>query len=50
MEEVKNCMSTVGQSTSASHLRKKHAELQDKVQGLWNMLHLFEKAIRLFEG
>jgi hypothetical protein len=50
VEEVKECMSTMGQGTSASQLRKRHAELQDKVQGLWNMLHLFQKAIGLFQG
>jgi hypothetical protein len=49
VEEVKECMSTMGQGTSASQLRKRHAELQDKVQGLWNMLHLFQKAIGLFQ-
>ena len=40
----------MGQSTSSSQLRKRHAELEDQVQGLWNMLHLFEKATKLFEG
>ena len=48
--KVHECVLSRGQSTPASQLRKKHTELQDKVQGLWNMLHLFEKAPEHFEG
>ena len=30
--------------------RKRHSELSDQVQGLWNTARLFEKGIDLFEG
>lgn len=36
--------------TSASESRKRHANLQEKVQGLWNTTNLFIKAIDRFEG
>ena len=49
-EEVRECVSALTQGSSASQLRKRHADLQERVQGLWNMVHLFEKAIPLFEG
>lgn len=35
---------------SAGDLRKRHAALQDQIQGLWNTVHLFFKAINNFEG
>ena len=50
VEEIKECKSAMSQGSSASQHRKKHAELQERVQGLWNMVNLFEKAILLFEG
>ena len=50
IEEVKVCVSRMGQNTSASQRRRRHAQLQERVQGLWDMLHLFEKAIGHFEG
>ena len=50
IKAVQECLSTAGQNTSASQRRKKHAELQDRLQGLWNMLHLFEKALVHFQG
>lgn len=36
--------------TSAGEVRKRHANLQEKVQGLWNTTNLFNKAIDHFEG
>ena len=35
---------------SANELRKRHANVQDRIQGLWNTVHLFYKAIDKFEG
>lgn len=35
---------------SATELRKRHANLQERIQGLWNTTNLFNKAICHFEG
>ena len=35
---------------SGSELRKRHANLQDRVQGLWNTASLFKKGIDHFDG
>lgn len=35
---------------SAGQTRKRHANLQEKIQGLWSTTSLFYKAIELFEG
>lgn len=35
---------------SAGQLRKRHANLQEKVQGLWNTTSLFNKAVGFFQG
>ena len=49
-EEIRICVATVGQGPSAGQQRKRHANLQERVQGLWNSTRLFEKALALFEG
>ena len=49
-EEAKNQLAALGQSPSASQQRKRHANLRDRVQGLWTRARLFEKAIAIFEG
>ena len=49
VRKVEQCISNASQDTSASELRR-HSELQEKVQALWNMLQLFEKATSQFEG
>ena len=50
VKEVHGCISKLGQDSSATQRRKQHADLQLKVQGLWNMAHLFEKAIFFFKN
>ena len=35
---------------SGGQSRKRHANLQEKIQGLWNTANLFNKAIDSFEG
>ena len=50
VSKVQEGISTASQDTSGSELRKRHSELQEKVQALWNMLQLFEKATLKFEG
>lgn len=34
----------------AGSQRKRHSELQERLQQLWNRLRLFEKGIEVFEG
>lgn len=34
----------------AGSQRKRHSELQEGLQQLWNRLKLFEKGIEIFEG
>jgi hypothetical protein len=38
------------EQSSAGQNRKRHAQVQEKIQGLWNTVNLFSKAIDLFEG
>ena len=38
------------QGSSVRQMRKRHANLQEKIQGLWNTVNLFNKAIGSFEG
>lgn len=35
---------------SSNERRKRHANLQEKIQGLWNTAKLFNKGISHFEG
>lgn len=35
---------------SAGQMRKRHANLQEKIQGLWNTTNLFNKGVDFFEG
>lgn len=49
-EEIRANVAALVQGPSAGQQRKRHANLQDKVQGLWNSTRLFEKALGLFEG
>ena len=49
--EAKACLETVAQGgPSAGQQRKRHANLQERVKGLWNSVHLFDKAISFFKG
>ena len=41
--------SQTGQVT-AKELRKRHANVQDRIQGMWNTVQLFHRAIDKFEG
>ena len=43
-------LSALGQDVSVGHQRKRHANIQDKIQGLWSTSKLFEKALAHFEG
>ena len=49
-KEIRANAATLVQGPSAGQQRKRHANLQDRVQGLWNSTRLFEKALGLFEG
>lgn len=35
---------------SAGELKKRHSNLQERLQGLWNTANLFKKGIDHFEG
>lgn len=43
-------LSALSQGVSVGQQRKKHANLQEKIQGLWSTSKLFEKALAHFEG
>ena len=44
-------VNSVGSSQApASQIRKRHANLQERIQGLWNTTNLFNKPISLFKG
>ena len=36
--------------TSGAEKKKSAGEIQDKINGLWTNVHLFERGIKLFEG
>ena len=49
-EEARTALSNLGQGSSASQQRKRHANIQDSVCGRWSTARLFDKAILLFDG
>ena len=50
MESAVSSLSTLSQGGSIGHQRKRHADLQEKLQGLWSTSKLFERALANFEG
>ena len=47
VKEVKAVSDT---TSSTIQQRKQHSKVQEKIQGLWNILQLCEKSLRLFSG
>lgn len=49
-EAAKAALATQAQVVSVGQQKKKHANLQEKIQGLWSNSKLFEKALACFKG
>lgn len=50
LHALKTLVSTSNEGPSQVQQRKQHTNLQESIQGLWNSVKLFQKAIQLFEG
>ena len=49
-EAAKAALAAQAQDVSIGQQKKKHANLQEKIQGLWSNSKLFEKALTYFKG
>lgn len=49
-EAAKAALAAQAQVVSMGQQKKKHANLQEKIQGLWNNSKLFGKALAYFKG
>jgi hypothetical protein len=49
-EAAKAALAAQAQVVPMGQRKKKHANLQEKIQGLWNNSKLFEKALACFTG
>ena len=49
-DQAKSHLTSLDLGQSASQQRKRHANMQEKVLGLWNNITLFRRAISRFDG